>query len=62
MKKERVVVAEIYLEEGNLGFGFTGDYNENAILYFLECYLEIAKLDYQDGFRKTDFKDRRGLE
>ena len=59
---EEVLLAEVYLKDGDIGFRYTPDANTPELNYFLESFLRIQRKEYEQQFSPEGFEDRRGLE
>jgi len=57
MQTERVILAEIYLDKGKIGFKYTMDANRQEVNYFLESFVRLERKYFNKSFEKTDFDD-----
>ena len=58
-KFERVVLAEVYLEDGKIGFRHTGEGNPYEVKYFLESMLKCDRQNFESQMELSDFSDER---
>ena len=49
---ERIILAEIYSKNGQLGIQFNQDANPQEVNYFLESFVKLEREDYEDYFKK----------
>ncbi len=56
-RKEKIVLGEIYLQEGSIGLKLTPDANISEVNYFLESYVKLEREDFENFFRKLGDED-----
>lgn len=57
MKKEKIILATVYLQDDFIGFEYTDDCNLSEVNYFLESYLKNQRRVFERGFREVNKND-----